>query len=88
MSDIERIRHLAMLSGLALSEEELSEFDKDLENMLEFVERIRLADENEQSGGGAFSNYAELREDEEHILYTKDEITGNSKTKLEFPRMM
>lgn len=87
MSDFGRTRHLAKLSGLVFSEVELSEFDKDLESMLEFVECIRFAEESEQSGGES-SDYAELREDEEHILYTKEEITGNSKTKLEFPRMM
>jgi len=73
------IERLARLSNLELSEEELAEFEKDLGQILTFVEELNEVDlEGEEPLEYITPNKNVLREDEPRLEITKEEALKNA----------
>lgn len=70
------VSHIAKLSRLTFSEQEMKKFDKDMSGIIEMVEK--LPEMNEISSLIDVENKMELRTDEAQKLFKRDDLLKNA----------
>ncbi len=79
--DRKQIEHLATLSHLKLSEEEFLIMQKDIENILKFVEKIKDVQTDDKWEEEGVVDIEKLREDEIKPSFSSETILKNSPKK-------
>lgn len=78
----EEILHIAKLASLKIKDEEIEEYRKNLQDILNFANTINSVDtENIEGTNGATNNANVLREDEVEIFEDKDALMENAPEK-------
>ena len=78
----EEILHIAKLASLKIKDEEIEEYRKNLQDILNFANTINSVDtENIEGTNGATNNVNVLREDEVEIFEDKDALMENAPEK-------
>ena len=79
---VEEIKHLASLSRLNFSDEELVKFTKDMSGIVDMANEISTLDtDNVKPTAHILENINVYRKDEVGASYDREEILKNSKTK-------
>lgn len=86
MIDSQMTKHLAKLSGLEFSENELKKISADMEDIIKLMDKIKEIDFS--AGSKEPVGYDSLRPDLPQASYDKKEIMKNSKTGFEIPKIM
>lgn len=78
----EEILHIAKLASLKIKDEEIEEYRKNLQDILNFANTINSVDtENIEGTNGATKNVNVLREDKVEIFEDKDALMENAPEK-------
>ncbi len=72
------IKHLATLSRLNFSEEELGKFSADFTAILNYVNELQKVDTSQVKDNTIIREFDELREDEVKPSLSNDDVIGNA----------
>ena len=72
------IKHLASLSRLNFTDEELAKFSADFKAILDYVNELQKVDTSNVKDNTMIRAYDELREDEVKPSLSNEEIVGNA----------
>lgn len=78
MFDIEMTKHLAELSKIEFTEDELNKMTSDMTNIIGLMDKVCEFDTSKDPYALDAVNYDDLRSDEHACSYPTDEITKNS----------
>lgn len=76
------IKHLASLSRLNFTDEELAKFSVDFKAILDYVNELQKVDTSNVKDNTIIREYCELREDEAKPSLSNEEIVGNAPKNL------